>query len=73
MRFIYECVSGDNGLLAEYKKEQHKVSFIHAIRKREENEIRKDKPGTDEVDVVNSEIYYNIYPSEAERTAVKSA
>lgn len=72
MRFIYECISGDNGLLKSQKADKFVKSFQEDIVEREKNEIRDDKPA-DEVDIVNSEIYYNIYPSEAEKIKVQSA
>lgn len=31
LRYIYECLSGDNGLLANYRQDKHKVDFKELI------------------------------------------
>jgi len=65
LRYIYECLSGDNGLLAARKME--KSSFKDDIDTIEAFQIKK----TDDVDVVDSEIYYSLYPIDGKKSSFK--
>ena len=65
LRYIYECISGDNGLLGSRKntKSIYKddIELINA-------RAIKD---TESVDVVDSEIYYSLHPLDGKQSSFK--
>lgn len=62
LRYVYECLSGDNGLLANNRKESDKVNLKKLINLRKKDEVRDDAQGS--VDIVDSDIYYKMYSSQ---------
>lgn len=63
MRFIYECLSGDNGLLADATYEQSHLDFSHFIKKKED----ADAVDTSKIDKVECEIYYIIHSNNSDK------
>jgi len=70
LRYIYECLSGDNGLLAKYNDPRFKVDLNWLVKERDDDAIRS---GGDDVDIVDSEIFYSLYQNSATKNTVKSA
>ena len=65
LRYIYECLSGDNGLLGT--KRNVKSIYTEDIEKRERGEIKN----TEAVEVVDSEIWYSLYPLDGKKASYK--
>ena len=70
LRYIHECLSGDNGLLANYNDDRFKVDLKTIVEERDKDGVRQ---GGDDVDIVESEIYYNIYSNATSKNQIKSA
>lgn len=70
LRYVYECLSGDNGLMAAYSQDEFKVDLSYLIRQRHQDAVRHDG---DDVDIVESEIFYSIYSNATEKNIIKSA
>lgn len=59
LRYIYECLSGDNGLLANFTDDNKKVDLSWLIEKRSNDETRGE--GAAAIDFVESEIFNSIH------------
>lgn len=65
LRYIYECLSGDNGLLGSKKN-------IKSIYKDDIDLIEmKQIKDTESVDCVDSEIYYSLHPLDGKQASFK--
>ena len=67
LRYIYECLSGDNGLL-QYNMND-KINVKADVDMRETHGVKN----TDDVDVCYSEIYYSLYPTDGKKNTFKNA
>ena len=76
LRYIYECLSGDNGLLSlkdnnGTKFKDIKVDFSNYLDRKSQEEIRKGADGKNDDDVVSSAIYYKVYNDDKIESALQ--
>lgn len=66
MLYIYECLSGDNGLLKD------KIDELVDIRDDiEQRKLDALKVHDETIEIVDSEIYYTLYPSDGNKNTFK--
>ena len=67
LRHIYECLSGDNSLLGDSKFDE--FNFKDDVDKRNTDTLESN----DQMEFVESEIYYSIYPADGQKESFKNA